>query len=233
MLGKRILIVDDEPSVREVVGAYLGRQGFTVFLAVDGRQALELALTKEPDLVVLDLMLPDLAGEEVCREIRRRSDVPIIMLTAKSSERDRVEGLDIGADDYVTKPFSPRELVARIHAILRRGAPGAPLVRTLRFDGGRLEIDTVRREVRIGGHEVELSPSEYLLLTSLARFPGRVYSRSELIGLVRGDDSATVERTIDAHIKNLRKKIEPDPAEPRCIKTVHGIGYRMDVARSS
>ena len=231
-MNERILIVDDEPWVHEVVRAYLEREGFIVYGASDGREALDLALTKRPDMVVLDLMLPDVSGEEVCRELRERSDVAILMLTAKSGELERVAGLGLGADDYVTKPFSPLELVARVKAVLRRTAGGEmPLVELLRFDDGRLVIDSVRHEVRIGGAPVDLTPSEYKLLLSLAQYPGRAYSRFELINRVQGHDFEGYERTIDAHIKNLRRKIEPDPAKPRYVETVHGIGYRLGMHR--
>jgi DNA-binding response OmpR family regulator len=231
-MNERILIVDDEPWVHEVVRAYLEREGFIVYGASDGREGLDLALTKRPDLVVLDLMLPDVSGEEICRQLRDRSDVAILMLTAKSGEDQRVDGLGLGADDYVTKPFSPRELVARVKAVLRRTAGGEmPLVELLRFDGGRLELDSVRHEVRIAGEPVELTPSEYKLLLALAQYPGRAHSRFELINRVQGHDFEGYERTIDAHVKNLRRKIEPDPAKPRYVETVHGIGYRLGLRR--
>ena len=223
-----ILVVDDEPSVQEVVRAYLQKEGFSVHVAGDGRRGLELAARLKPALIVLDLMLPDISGEEVCREIRRRSDVPILMLTAKAGEEERIGGLVLGADDYLTKPFSPRELVARVHAILRRsGGSEVPLVQVLSFDGGALEIDTVRHEVRLQGEPVDLTPNEYKLLVSLARFPGRAYSRFELVNLVQGFDFDGFERTIDAHVKNLRRKIEPDPRQPRYVETVFGVGYRL------
>jgi DNA-binding response OmpR family regulator len=229
-MAERILLVDDEPSVHEVVRAYLERDGFEVASADNGRSGLALAEHAPPQLIVLDLMLPDLSGEELCREIRRRSDVPIIMLTAKASEDQRVVGLELGADDYVVKPFSPRELVARIKTVLRR-SEGAeqPLVGLLSFDDGRLTIDPLRREVRVRHtrEPAELTPSEYGILVTLARYPGRVYSRAELIDRLRGWEFTSGERTIDAHVKNLRRKIEPDPANPRYVRTVHGVGYRL------
>jgi DNA-binding response OmpR family regulator len=191
-VAERILLVDDEPSVHEVVRAYLERDGFEVASADNGRSGLALAEHAPPELIVLDLMLPDLSGEELCREIRRRSDVPIIMLTAKSSEDQRVVGLELGADDYLVKPFSPRELVARIKTVLRR-SEGAeqPLVGLLTFDDGKLTIDPLRREVCVGHtrEPAELTPSEYGILVTLARYPGRVYSRSELIDRLRGWES--------------------------------------------
>ncbi|MHB8492089.1 MAG: response regulator transcription factor, partial [Solirubrobacteraceae bacterium] len=217
-----------EPSIHEVARAYLEREGFIVYDAHDGREGLDLALTKAPQLVVLDLMLPDISGEEICRELRERSDVAILMLTAKSSEDQRVQGLRLGADDYLVKPFSPRELTARVKAILRRTAGAElPLVELLRFDSGRLEIDDARHEVRVAGEPVDLTPSEYKLLCALAQYPGRVYSRFELINRVQGYDFDGYERTIDAHVKNLRRKIEVDPHDPRYVETVHGVGYRL------
>jgi DNA-binding response OmpR family regulator len=231
-MNERILIIDDEPSIHEVVRAYLERDGFIVYSASDGRAGLELAMSKRPQLVVLDLMLPDISGEEICRQLRERSDVAILMLTAKSTEDQRVEGLQLGADDYLTKPFSPRELVARVKAVLRRtGAGEMPLIELLRFDSGRLEIDNVRHEVRMAGEPVDLTPSEYKLLLALAQYPGRAYSRFELINRVQGHDFEGYERTIDAHVKNLRHKIEPDPHKPHYVETVQGIGYRLGLRR--
>jgi DNA-binding response OmpR family regulator len=225
--NKRVVVVDDEPSVQEVVRAYLEKDGYHVFVAGTGGEGLALAERIKPGLIVLDLMLPDISGEEVAREVRSRSDVPILMLTAKASEDERVEGLALGADDYLVKPFSPRELVARVRAILRRTQPETPLVQTLSFDGGALEIDTVAHEVRRDGELVELTPNEYKLLVTLARYPGRVYSRFELINHVQGYEYEGYERTIDAHVKNLRKKIEPDPRHPHHVETVFGTGYRL------
>jgi DNA-binding response OmpR family regulator len=226
--NKKIVVIDDEPSVQEVVQAYLEKDGYLVYVAGNGADGLALAERTKPGLIVLDLMLPDIAGEQVCKEIRSRSDVPILMLTAKAGEEERVRGLQIGADDYLVKPFSPRELVARVRAILRR-AQGAetPLVETLSFDDGHLEVDTVRHAVLRDGQEVALTPNEYKLLITLARYPGRVYSRYELVNHVQGYDYAGYERTIDVHVKNLRKKIEPDPQNPRYVETVTGVGYRL------
>jgi DNA-binding response OmpR family regulator len=231
-VNERILIIDDEPSIHEVVRAYLERDGFIVYSAHDGGQGLDVALTKRPQLVVLDLMLPDVPGEEVCRQLRERSDVAILMLTAKSNEDQRIAGLGLGADDYLTKPFSPRELVARVKAILRRAGKGEmPLIELMRFDQGRLEIDDARHEVRIAGERVDLTASEYKLLFALAQYPGRVYSRLELVNRVQGHDFEGYERTIDAHVKNLRRKIEPDPGKPHYVETVHGVGYRLGLRR--
>jgi len=226
--NKRIVVIDDEQSVREVVQAYLEKDGYHVFVAENGTEGLALAERMNPALIVLDLMLPDVSGEEICSEIRSRSDVPILMLTAKASEEERVAGLVSGADDYLVKPFSPRELVARVRAVLRRTqGVETPLVETLSFDGGRLEIDTVQHVVKRDGAAVELTPNEYKLLVTLARYPGRAYSRFELINRVQGYDYEGYERTIDVHVKNLRKKIEPDPAHPRYVETVMGVGYKL------
>jgi len=224
----KIVVIDDEESVRDVVKAYLEKDGFTVYVAANGREGLALAERRSPDLIVLDLMLPDISGEEICQEVRSRSDVPIVMLTARASEEERVGGLIAGADDYLVKPFSPRELVARVRAVLRRTkGVETPLVEILRFDEGRLEIDTVKRAVLCHGEHVDLTPNEYKLLLALARYPGRAYSRFELVNRVQGYDYEGYERTIDVHVKNLRKKIEPDPARPRYVETVTGVGYRL------
>lgn len=229
-VNKKVLIVDDDLSVQEVTRAYLERDGYLVYVAGTAGEGLALAERVKPGLIVLDLMLPDQSGEDFCREIRARSDVPILMLTAKASEDERVSGLAIGADDYLTKPFSPRELVGRVRAILRRTQPEMPLVEVLSFDDGALEIDTVQHLVRREGEVVDLTPNEYKLLQTLARYPGRVYSRFELINHVQGYDYEGYERTIDAHVKNLRKKIEGDPKHPRYIETVFGAGYRLHKA---
>ena len=226
--NKRILVVDDDANVQTVAKAYLERGGFVVYVAGTATQGLAIAERVKPGLIVLDLMLPDRSGESIAKEIRSRSDVPILMLTAKASEDERVNGLVLGADDYLTKPFSPRELVARVRAVLRRTqGTEVPLVETLQFDNGTLEIDTVSHEVRRLGVPVDLTPNEYMLLLTLARYPGRVYSRFELINHVQGYDYDGYDRTIDAHVKNLRKKIESDSRHPRYIETVFGAGYRM------
>ena len=227
-INKKIVVIDDEASVQDVVRGYLERDGYLVYVAGNGAEGLALAEKMEPGLIVLDLMLPDVSGEEICSEIRSRSDVPILMLTAKSAEEERVGGLTLGADDYLTKPFSPRELVARVRAILRRSTgTDTPLVEKLSFDDGRLVIDTVEHEVLVDGEPVDLTPNEYKLLVTLARYPGRVYSRYELINHVQGYDFEGYERTIDVHVKNLRRKIEPDPRHPQYVETVFGSGYRL------
>jgi DNA-binding response OmpR family regulator len=224
----KIVVIDDESSVQEVVKAYLEKDGYLVYVAGNGADGLALAERTKPALIVLDLMLPVISGEEVCREIRSRSDVPILMLTAKAGEEERIEGLQIGADDYLVKPFSPRELVARVRAVLRRTqGVETPLVAVVSLDEGRLEIDTVQHVVRCEGVDVALTPNEYKLLITLARYPGRVYSRYELVNHVQGYDYEGYERTIDVHVKNLRKKIEPNPRKPRYVETVTGVGYRL------
>jgi DNA-binding response OmpR family regulator len=227
-VGARILIIDDERSVHDVARAYLEADGYEVLSAIGGRDGLALAHALHPSVVILDLMLPDLPGEEVCTELRRGSDVAIVMLTAKSTEDDRVRGLDLGADDYLAKPFSPRELVARVRALLRRtGDREAQSEPAMTFDDGRLCLDPDRHQALVVGRPVELTPSEFKLLLALARSPGRVFSRFELINRVQGHDYDGYERTIDAHVKNLRRKIEADPGHPRYVQTVHGVGYRL------
>lgn len=222
-----VLVVEDERKLRELLRSYLERAGLTVLSAATGAAALSLAQSASPDLVVLDLGLPDVPGEEVARELRLGSQVPIIILTAKAEEHDRIRGLELGADDYVTKPFSPRELVLRIRAILRRGdaSPNGSDVRS--YGAGALIIDQSQRELRIHGVEVELTPTEWSVLDALATAPGRVYSRSELINRVRGYEFEGYERTIDSHVKNLRRKIETDPKHPKFVETVLGAGYRL------
>jgi DNA-binding response OmpR family regulator len=225
-----VLLVEDERKLRELVRAYLERAGLTVLSTASGAEALALATATAPDLVVLDLGLPDVPGEEVARELRAAGPVPILMLTARSTEEDRIAGLEIGADDYVTKPFSPRELVLRVQAILRRGGP-AEVCGTASYGGGLLALDEPRRQARVRGTVVELTPTEWGLLLALATVPGRVYSRYELINKVRGYEFEGYERTIDSHVKNLRRKIEADPASPRIVQTVLGGGYRLGLVK--
>jgi DNA-binding response OmpR family regulator len=229
----RVLVVDDEPKIVDVVVSYLRRAGYAPLRAGRGEEALELFEREHPALVILDLMLPDLPGEEVCRRIRARSRVPVIMLTARAEDADAVKGLSLGADDYVTKPFSPRQLIARVEAVLRRSEGiGAPAARVLSFSGDDLQIDDGLGTVRKAGRLVSLTPSEFGILRLLAGNPGRVFSREELISRIRGHEFDGYDRTIDAHVKNLRRKIETDPAAPRYIRTVHGIGYRFPAEES-
>jgi DNA-binding response OmpR family regulator len=225
----RILIIDDDPVVHELARPYLEGEGFLVYSAAVGRDGIERARTRNPSLLVLDRMLPDTNGEAVLREIRRRSDVPVIMLSGAAGVDERVDGLALGADDYLTKPFSPRELLARVKAVLRRRGAGAGGAEVLAFDGGALEVDTVRHEVRVAGAVRELTPSEFKLLLALSERPGRVYTRGELAYKARGHDFEGYDRTVDAHVKNLRRKLEPDTAAPRYVQTVRGVGYRLGV----
>ena len=229
-----VLVVDDEPKITEVVGSYLRKAGYAPLAAASGAEALRIFEKERPVLVILDLMLPDLSGEEVCRRIRTRSRVPIIMLTAKVDDSDAVQGLQLGADDYVSKPFSPRQLMARVEAVLRRSADiGSPTARMLCFNGDDLLIDDAAGTVKKAGAPVSITPREFRLLRLLAGNPGRVFSREELISRALGDDFDGSDRTIDAHVKNLRQKIETDPRDPRYIHTVHGIGYRFNVEELS
>jgi two-component system alkaline phosphatase synthesis response regulator PhoP len=224
-MPQRILIVDDERKLVQGLAAYFRQAGYETLSAYDGRAALESARRDRPDLIILDLMLPEIDGMEVCRQIRRNSDVPIIMLTARVEEADMLIGLEVGADDYITKPFSPREVVARARALLRRASGNVTAAVTLR--GGEIELDLERRSVRVTGRPIELTPTEFELLAALMRHPGRPLSRAQLLDLVVGDADAGYERTIDAHIKNLRRKIEDDTANPTHILTVFGIGYKF------
>jgi DNA-binding response OmpR family regulator len=222
---KRELVVDDEPKIVEVVGDYLRRAGFSVTTAADGEGAVASARARPPDLVVLDLGLPDLDGLDVARELRRASPVPIVMLTARGEETDRVLGLELGADDYLVKPFSPRELLARMRAVLRRTE--GPQTERERFVVGDVAVDTVRRQVTAGDRVVELTATEFDLLVELARQPGRVFTRAQLLDSIHGVVVESYERAVDAHIKNIRRKLEPDPHRPRYLLTVHGVGYRF------
>lgn len=229
-MAATVLVVEDERKLRELVRSYLERAGFTVLSTGSGAEAITMAAAAEPDLVVLDLGLPDVPGETVARELRAVSPVPIVMLTAKSGEEDRIAGLELGADDYVTKPFSPRELVLRIQAVLRRGRQAATQGVTS-YGSGMLVIDEPRREVMVRGKAAELTPTEWGVLVALSTVPGRVYSRYELINRVRGHEFEGYERTIDSHVKNLRRKIETDPGSPVIVLTVLGGGYRLGLAR--
>lgn len=225
-MSSTILIVDDEIQVLEIISSYLKKDGYHVLTAANGKDAIELATTYPVGLIVLDLMLPDYSGEEVCKEIRKSSRVPILMLTAKSGESDRINGLEIGADDYIVKPFSPRELVARVRAILRRTGDYESLTDIILV--GDLTISRREKSVLKEGIALDLTPNEYRLLTTLVRHPGRIWSREELVTEVLGLDFLGIDRTIDTHIKNLRQKIEVDPKIPEYIKTVYGLGYRFN-----
>ena len=219
-----ILVVDDEPKITQLVRDYLERAGFSVVTARDGREALMRARTQHPDLVVLDLGLPGLDGLDVTRQLRRDADVPIIMLTARDDETDKLVGLELGADDYVTKPFSPRELVARVRAVLRRrSSQGSDDV----IRAGELTLDIPRMRVEVAGRVVELTATEFILLAAMARQPGRVFTRSQLLDAIHGVAFESYERAIDAHVKNLRRKLELMPHEPRYVLTVYGVGYRL------
>jgi DNA-binding response OmpR family regulator len=232
-MAQTVLVVEDEVKIRELVRSYLERAGLEVLSTGSGAEAITLGLSASPDLVVLDLRLPDVPGEEVARELRRSSAVPILMLTAKSTEEDRIRGLELGADDYVTKPFSPRELVLRVQAILRRGVDGSATEAATSFGAGELVIDEMRREVTVRGETVELTPTEWGILLALTNAPGRVYSRSELTNRVRGYEFEGYERTIDSHVKNLRRKIEGDPSAPVLVLTVFGAGYRFGLTKDA
>jgi DNA-binding response OmpR family regulator len=235
-MTQTVLVVEDEVKIRELLRSYLERVGLEVLSTGSGAEAITLGLSAGPDLVVLDLRLPDVPGEEVARELRRSSTVPILMLTAKSAEEDRIRGLELGADDYVTKPFSPRELVLRVQAILRRGVDGNASTSRLSpvsYGGGVLVIDEMRREVAVRGEPVELTPTEWGVLLALANAPGRVYSRSELVNRVRGYEFEGYERTIDSHVKNLRRKLERDPSDPQLVLTVFGAGYRLGLTKDA
>jgi len=228
-MAQTVLVVEDEVKIRELLRSYLERAGLDVVTTGSGAEAITLAARAEPDLIILDLRLPDVPGEDVAREVRRSGTVPILMLTAKSAQQDRIHGLEIGADDYVTKPFSPRELVLRVQAILRRGRSAARSGRRS-FGSGELVVDEDHREVVVRGSMVELTPTEWGVLTALARSPGRVYSRFDLVNRVRGYEYDGYERTVDSHVKNLRRKLERDPHAPVIVQTVVGAGYRLGLA---
>jgi two-component system alkaline phosphatase synthesis response regulator PhoP len=220
-----ILVAEDEPQIAQIARDYLEHAGFQVVVAADGGRALDLARRQLPDLVVLDLGLPTLDGIEVAAALRREGDVPIIMLTARVDESDRLRGLEVGADDYVTKPFSPRELVARVRAVLRRAHhdPGS----AASFRRGDLIIDSGVLSVRRDDVPIELTASEFQILAALARKPGRVFTRAQLLDAARGEQGEAFDRAVDAHIKNIRRKIEPDPRNPRYVLTVYGVGYKF------
>jgi DNA-binding response OmpR family regulator len=224
-LAKTILVVDDEKRLVSVVEAYLEQEGYRVVKAYNGREALHVARDEKPDLIILDVMMPEMDGLEFMQHHRKESDTPIILLTAKVESDDRVIGLELGADDYVTKPFRPRELLARIKAVLRRAGEARPAVGKLR--SGDITLDRDEHTVQISGEYVDLTPSEFDILTALISTPGRVFSRLELLDLIQGTAYEGYERTIDVHIKNLRAKIEADSRDPQYIQTVYGVGYRF------
>ena len=223
---KTVLVVDDEPAIVRLVRDYLERASFDVVTAADGNEALRAYQRRRPDLVILDLTLPGLDGLDVARAMRRDGDVPIIMLTARTEETDRVAGLELGADDYVTKPFSAREIVARVRAVLRR-AQAARSHEAIVCVGDAIVLDVPRMEVAVDGRAVTLTATEFQLLLHMARQPGRVFTRAQLLDAVRGVAVDSYERAIDAHVKNLRRKIESDPRAPRHLQTVFGVGYRV------
>lgn len=222
---KTILVVDDEARITQLVRDYLEHAGFAVLTAGDGRSALAIIRSSRPDLVVLDLGLPELDGLDVARSIRKTSDTPIIMLTARGEESDKLVGLELGADDYVTKPFSPKELVARVRAVLRRVESITAVEQVVQVLD--VTIDPARMRVTAGDRSVELTATEFELLATLARQPGRIFTRAQLLDAVRGVAFESYERAIDAHIKNIRRKLELDPREPRYLLTVHGVGYKF------
>jgi DNA-binding response OmpR family regulator len=223
----KVLVVDDEPSIVELVRFNLEREGFATDVASDGREALAAARQGKPDIIVLDVMLPGMDGYEVCRVIRQESSVPIIMLTAKTDEIDRVLGLELGADDYVVKPFSPRELVARVRAIARRLRPSASIASEPLITAGNIFVYPMKHKVEVAGAEITLSPREYDLLKTLAESPGKVFTRDVLLDQLWGYEYFGDTRTVDVHVRRLRQKIGDAGGDPQCIETVHGVGYRF------
>ena len=224
-MPKKILVVDDEPKIAEICQDYLKAAGYEVVTAMTGPEGLSAARREKPDLVVLDLMLPEMDGLDVCRTLRRESDVPIIMLTARVEETDKLIGLEIGADDYITKPFSPRELVARVRVVLRRasGDPASDVIRA-----GEVSLDRARYEVNLPGKTIPLTPTEFEILATLMSQPGRIFSRSQLLNAAHGVAFESYERAIDSHIRNLRRKLESSDGRPNYIVTVHGVGYKFE-----
>ena len=222
---KSILVVDDEPKIVRLARDYLEHAGFVVVTARDGREALQAVRQHRPDLVVLDLGLPELDGLDVTRTLRRDSNLPIVMLTARDDEIDKLLGLELGADDYLTKPFSPRELVARVKAVLRRSEVVPDKTDLIR--AGDVVLDVPRMRTEVAGRTIDLTPTEFQLLATLVRRPGRIFTRGQLLDQVRGVTFESYERAIDTHVKNLRRKIEPDPRQPRYLLTVYGVGYRF------
>lgn len=232
--AKTILVIEDEEMITEVVKDYLKESGYKVYVEHNGKKGLDTFYGVNPDLIILDLMLPDLSGEEICKTIRKSSRVPIIMLTAKVEEEDVLNGLDIGADDYVTKPFSVKQLVGRVKAVLRRvESDPVPLFNIMSFNNGDMEIDTIKNEVRKNGELVKLTPNEYKILLALIKYPQKTFTREELIDIALGQEYEGYNRTIDTHIKNLRHKIESDMKNPEYILTVHGFGYKFGGEKSA
>jgi DNA-binding response OmpR family regulator len=220
-----VLVVDDEPKIAQLARDYLEHAGFRVATAADGKTALQTATRERPDLIVLDLRLPDIDGLDVTRALRKESTVPIIMLTARGEEADKIVGLELGADDYMTKPFSPKELVARVRAVLRRWELARVGGDTLQ--AGDLILDLPRMRARVAGRAIDLTSTEFHLLATMARYPGRVYTRAQLLDALHGVAFESYERAIDAHVKNIRRKLEPDPRRPRHLLTVYGVGYKL------
>jgi len=225
---KKVLVVDDEVKILEVVKSFLGSKGYLVYEAENGKQAFSIFEKENISIVLLDLMLPGISGEEICMKLRQKSRVPIIMLTAKVEEEDLLRGLDISADDYITKPFRLKELNARIEAVLRRSAPDLlPLYRKMIFRDGDLEVDLECHQIKKNGREINLTPNEYRILAALIKFPNKVFTRDELIRQAFGDDFDGYDRSVDSHIKNLRQKIETDSKNPVYVLTIHGVGYKF------
>ncbi|MFI5893972.1 response regulator transcription factor [Actinoplanes sp. NPDC051513] len=220
-MGHKVLVAEDDPRQAEVVRRYLVAAGYEATVVDDGFSALRHARSRRPDLIVLDVMMPGLDGLTVCRTLRGESDVPILMLTARAAEDDLLTGLDAGADDYMTKPYSPRELTARVRTLLRRVAPRASFVI------GRLEVDPQRHRVILDGQEIDCTAGEFAILEAMAREPDRIFSRAQLLAHTRGLDRSSTERSVDVHVLNLRRKIEPDPRRPAYLRTVYGVGYRL------
>ena len=225
---KKVLVVDDEVKIIEVVKSYLESKGFTVFSAENGKQALNIFESENISLIVLDLMLPDMSGEEICMEIRKKSRVPIIMLTAKVEESDMLRGLNIGADDYITKPFSLKALYARIEAVLRRSSDDpVPLYNKTAFNNGDLEVDFESRTIKKNLAEINLTPNEFKILGALIKYPNKVFTREDIINVALGDEFEGYDRAVDSHIKNIRQKIESDPKNPVYVLTIYGVGYKF------
>ncbi len=225
---RSVLIVDDEKKISDVLRSYFEKAGYSVETAESGTQAIELFERHAPSLIVLDLMMPGMSGEEVCKTLRKKSRVPIIMLTAKSEEESILEGLGIGADDYITKPFSPKQVLARAEAVLRRvSAEAVPIADEISYNNGELVLDNLRHEVRKNGVNVQLTPNEYRILMTMAKYPSKAFTRDELINFALGSEFEGFDRVIDTHIKNIRHKIETDPKAPQYFRTIHGVGYKF------